>query len=121
MATLRIKRVYDAPASGDGKRILADRLWPRGMTREAAGIDYWAKAIAPSSELRQWYAHEEPKWPEFRRRYIAELDANPAGVAELRAHLGNGVATLLFQSKELQLNNAAALLEYLEARGARKK
>ena len=114
MPKLRIKRVYEAPARGDGRRILVDRLWPRGMTKEAAKIDYWAKAIAPSSALRQWYGHEPQKWPEFRKRYFAELAANPEGVAQLRKELGGGAATLLFQSKELEINNAVALREYLE-------
>jgi uncharacterized protein YeaO (DUF488 family) len=86
------------------------------VAKAAAGLHFWAKAVAPSHELRRWYQHAPAKWPEFRRRYFAELDANPAGVAELRAHLGRGVATLLFGSKETRLNNAAALREYLEAR-----
>jgi len=109
----RTKRVYDPPARSDGRRILVDRLWPRGLTKGKAGVDFWARAIAPSNELRKWYQHTPEKWPEFRRRYFAELDANPAGVAELRAQLGTGPVTLLFGSKETQLNNAAALVEYL--------
>ena len=114
MAKLRIKRVYEAPAKADGKRILVDRLWPRGMTREAVRIDHWARDVAPSNELRQWYGHEPKKWPDFRKRYFAELDANGDGVAALREALGSGTATLLFQSKEEELNNAVALLDYLE-------
>jgi uncharacterized protein YeaO (DUF488 family) len=117
LAALRIrtKRVYEPPASSDGRRILVDRLWPRGVAKAAAGIHFWAKAVAPSHELRRWYQHAPAKWPEFRRRYFAELDANPAGVAELRDHLGRGVVTLLFGSKEMMLNNATALAEYLGA------
>jgi uncharacterized protein YeaO (DUF488 family) len=114
MAKLRIQRIYEAPADAGGKRILVDRLWPRGMTREAAKIDAWVKDIAPSNLLRQWYSHEEKKWPEFRKRYFAELDANPQAVAGLRKEIGRGPATLLFQSKEAKLNNAAALKEYLD-------
>jgi len=79
-------------------------------------VDFWAKSVAPSNELRRWYQHTPAKWPEFQRRYFAELDANAAGVAELRAQLGRGVVTLLFGSKETRLNNATALREYLEAR-----
>jgi uncharacterized protein YeaO (DUF488 family) len=79
-------------------------------------VDFWARAVAPSHELRRWYQHAPEKWPEFRKRYFAELDANPAGVAELRAQLGPGTVTLLFGSKETQLNNAAALREYIESR-----
>jgi len=111
---LHVKRIYEPAARADGTRILVDRLWPRGLTKEAAAIDHWAKAVAPSNQLRQWYAHDPAKWPEFRRRYGAELDANPAALAELRGHLGAGPATLLFQSKELEINNAVALREYLE-------
>ena len=112
---IRSKRIYEAPAGTDGRRILIDRLWPRGLSKEKARIDFWAKSVAPSHELRRWYRHDPAKWEEFRRRYVAELDANPEGVAELRSHLGRGTATLLFSSKEERLNNAAALREYLEA------
>jgi uncharacterized protein YeaO (DUF488 family) len=116
MSKLRIKRIYEAPAKSDGTRLLVDRLWPRGLTREAAEIDYWAQEVAPSSELRQWYAHDPAKWGEFRDRYFAELAQNEAGVAALRAHFGKGVNTLLYQSKEENINNAVALKEYLEGR-----
>jgi len=113
---LETKRVYEEAARSDGKRILIDRLWPRGRSKEAARVDFWAKAIAPSNELRQWYQHDHAKWDEFRARYFAELDANPEGVAALRAEIGSGTTTLLFGSKEERFNNAAALCEYLEAR-----
>lgn len=112
---LRAKRVYDAPAGADGRRILVDRLWPRGLSKSKAKIDFWAKSVAPSTALRKWYGHDPDKWKEFRRRYFAELDHNPEGVAELKAHLGKGTVTLLFSSKETRLNNAGALREYLEA------
>ena len=111
---IRTKRIYEPPARGDGRRILVDRLWPRGLSKTAARIDYWAKAIAPSTRLRQWYGHDPVKWKEFRRRYFAELDANPQGLAELRRHLGRGTVTLLFSSREERLNNAMALREYLK-------
>ncbi len=111
---LLTKRVYDNPSPSDGRRILIDRLWPRGLSKSAVKIDFWAKAIAPSNELRRWYQHDPAKWDEFRRRYFAELDANPAGVAELRTHLGHGTVTILYGSKEARLNNATALREYLE-------
>ncbi len=112
---LRAKRIYDEPARSDGRRILIDRLWPRGVSKDAAQIDFWAKTVAPSNELRQWYNHDSSKWAEFCDRYFAELDSNPEGVAELRAQLGSGAATLLFSSKEERLNNASALREYLES------
>ncbi len=116
---LRTKRIYQEPDRSDGRRILVDRLWPRGVSKEAAQIDFWAKAVAPSNELRRWYRHDASKWQEFRDRYFAELDSNPEGVAELRSQLGSGAATLLFSSKEERLNNASALREYLESRRSR--
>ena len=112
---LRTKRIYELPAAADGRRILVDRLWPRGLTKTAAQIEYWARAVAPSTQLRRWYGHDPAKWKEFRRRYFAELDANPAGLAELHRHLGTGTVTLLYSSKEERLNNATPLREYLEA------
>ena len=111
---LRTKRIYIAAARSDGRRILIDRLWPRGVAKADARIDFWAKAVAPSTALRQWYQHDPAKWDEFRERYFAELDANPDGVAELQAELGDGVVTIVFGSKEERLNNATALVEYLE-------
>ena len=113
---VRTKRVYDPPHPGDGVRILVDRLWPRGLSKARAQIDYWAKAIAPSTQLRRWYGHDAAKWREFRRRYVAELDANRAGLADLRQHQGKGTVTLLYGSKEDRLNNATALQEYLQRR-----
>jgi uncharacterized protein YeaO (DUF488 family) len=110
---IRIKRVYEPPTPEDGRRILVDRLWPRGFSKEKAKIDYWARGIAPSTELRKWYGHEAMKWLEFQARYAAELEANPAGLEDLRNQLGDEV-TLVFSSKELHLNNAAALKIYLE-------
>ena len=112
---LRTKRIYEEPDRSDGKRILIDRLWPRGVSKEAARLDFWAKSVAPSSELRKWYGHDHSKWREFRERYFAELDANPEGLAELQIHLRGSTATLVFSSKEEHLNNASALREYLEA------
>jgi uncharacterized protein YeaO (DUF488 family) len=114
---IRTKRTYDPPARSDGRRILIDRLWPRGLSKDAARIDFWEKSAAPSHELRRWYQHDPDKWDEFCRRYFAELDANPEALAELRSHLGSGTATLLFGSKEERLNNASALQEYLASRG----
>ena len=111
---LRTKRIYDEPSRSDGRRILIDRLWPRGVSKENAKIDFWAKSVAPSTELRKWYQHDPEKWPEFRDRYFAELDANPEGLAELRTHLDNEHVTIVFSSKEERLNNASALREYLE-------
>jgi len=113
---VRTKRVYEPKARSDGRRILIDRLWPRGVSKATAGIHFWAKDVAPSHKLRRWYQHVPEKWPEFRRRYFAELDGNPAGVAALRRQLGRGVVTLVFGSKETRLNNASAMRDYLKAR-----
>ena len=110
---LHMKRVYEDSTPADGRRILVDRLWPRGVTKADARIDFWAKSVSPSTELRRWYGHDPEKWIEFRRRYFKELDANPDGVAELRAQLGSGTVTLVFSSKEVRLNNATALKDYL--------
>jgi uncharacterized protein YeaO (DUF488 family) len=118
---IHTKRIYDPPTRSDGRRILIDRLWPRGLSKTAARIDFWAKSVAVSTKLRRWYGHEPGKWQEFRRRYFAELDANPAGVAELRARLGTGAVTLLYGSKETRLNNASALSEYLQGRVKRRR
>lgn len=113
---LQTKRAYDASGKSDGTRILVYRLWPRGLSRDKAAIDLWLKEIAPSTELRQWYAHQPERWPEFRRRYFAELDHRPEAIAELRAAAGKGTATLLYAAKDTELNNAQALLEYLQSR-----
>jgi uncharacterized protein YeaO (DUF488 family) len=113
---LRTKRIYEKPARSDGRRILIDRLWPRGVSKENASIDGWAKEVAPSNELRRWYQHDAEKWPEFRRRYFAELSSIPECVEELRASLGGKTATLVFSSKETKLNNATALKEFLETK-----
>jgi len=112
---LQIKRAYEAPEKADGVRILVDRLWPRGLSRDKAAVDLWLKDIADSTELRRWYAHQPERWPEFRRRYFAELDRQPEAVAELRAVLGKGSATLVYAAKDVERNNAQALMEYLRA------
>ncbi|HSR63203.1 MAG TPA: DUF488 family protein [Gammaproteobacteria bacterium] len=109
-----VKRVYNKPAKKDGLRILVDRLWPRGLSKEKARIDYWPKDIAPSNELRKWYGHDPDKWKEFRQRYFRELDENAGAVSELLETIGNKPATLVFGSKEVEFNNAVALKEYLE-------
>ena len=113
---IRLKRVYNLPEKSDGKRILVDRLWPRGLTKEKARLDFWAKEISPSNELRQWYSHDPAKWDEFRQRYFTELDASPLAYAELLQAMGHGPVTFLFSSKEPTINNAAALTEYVEAK-----
>ena len=110
---LQVKRVYAATEPGDGTRILIDRLWPRGVPKQALAGVPWLKEIAPSAELRKWFGHEPARWKEFLRRYFAELDANPQAVAELRRRLGKGHATLLYAARDEEHNNAVALREYL--------
>jgi uncharacterized protein YeaO (DUF488 family) len=113
--SIKLKRIYEAADPSDGCRILVDRIWPRGISREKAKIDYWAKQAAPSSQLRKWYNHDPEKWGNFKQRYFAELDAKPESVQELMDQLCRDAATtFLYASKEPELNNAAALKEYIE-------
>lgn len=113
--TIQIKRVYEEPEESDGRRILVDRLWPRGLSKEKAKVDLWLKEIAPSTELRRWYGHDSMKWTEFKSRYAAELEANPGPVDEILAEVQRDIVTFLYSSKEEQLNNAVALKEYIES------
>jgi uncharacterized protein YeaO (DUF488 family) len=110
-----VKRVYDPPAVEDGFRVLVDRLWPRGLSKEKAHIDVWLKEVAPSTELRRWFHHEAPLFDEFTARYEAELDANPGPVDKLR-ELGrtHPVVTLLVGARDPELNQGVALERYLE-------
>jgi uncharacterized protein YeaO (DUF488 family) len=110
---LRMKRVYDAPSAEDGTRILVDRIWPRGLTKERAAIDLWLKDVAPSTQLRTWFGHDPGLWPEFRERYFAELRANGAAVTQLVDRAAAGPVTLLFGAHDSEHNNAVALSEYL--------
>jgi uncharacterized protein YeaO (DUF488 family) len=113
---IKIKRVYDAPSSGDGKRILIDRLWPRGVKKDDARIDAWMKDVAPSDGLRKWFGHDPEKWGEFKARFFAELKNRKDLVDQLAGMARKGRVTLLYGSKEERFNNAVALKEYLETR-----
>lgn len=110
---LAVKRIYDEPSEGDGERILVDRLWPRGMSREKASVDLWMRDIAPSGPLRKWYGHDRTRWDEFRRRYREELKAKEEMVGELRARCSDHVVTLLYSTRERVFNNAEALRQIL--------
>jgi uncharacterized protein YeaO (DUF488 family) len=112
---IRIKRVYEPVAPGDGHLFLVDRLWPRGFTKEKLAIEAWLKEVAPSDDLRHWYSHDPAKWDEFRRRYFAELDGKPEIWRVLLDAAAQGDVTLLYSSKELKINNAVALKQYLDA------
>ena len=107
--------MYEEPEEADGRRILVDRLWARGLSKQKAKVDVWIKEIAPSTDLRQWYGHDPVKWPEFKTRYAAELEENPTIVEGFIAEIQAGVVTFLYSSKEERLNNAVALKEYLES------
>jgi uncharacterized protein YeaO (DUF488 family) len=110
---VKIKRVYEKPAKGDGKRILVDRLWPRGLTKEKASIDLWLKNIAPSTELRKWFGHDPDKWKEFKKRYHQELEKNNEQVSILYEELEKRVVTLVYGAKDEQHNEALVLKEWL--------
>lgn len=112
--TILLKRAYDSPESSDVFRILVDRLWPRGMTKDAAQIDLWLKDVAPSTTLRQWFGHDPSKWAEFQERYFLELRDNPEAIEQLKGHVRQGVVTLVYGAKDTEHNHAVALKEYLE-------
>jgi uncharacterized protein YeaO (DUF488 family) len=113
---IELKRVYDPPAQSDGRRVLVDRVWPRGIARDDLEIEAWLKDLAPSTELRTWFAHDASRWQEFKRRYFEELAARPEAVRELAAQANAGRITLLFAARDRERNNAVALKEYLEGR-----
>ena len=113
---VKIKRVYDPSSNDDGKRILVDRLWPRGLKKEDVHFDEWVKDIAPSVELRTWFNHDPQKWKEFKRLFFKELHGKRETVDGIVRLAKKGTVTLLFGSREEHFNNAAALKEYLEAR-----
>lgn len=117
----RLKRIYDAPAAEDGTRLLVDGLWPRGLKRERLRLDAWLKEVAPSGELRHWFAHDPAKWAEFRRRYFAELDGKPEGWQPIIATARRGNVTLLYGARDTEHNNAVALKEYLETKLSEEK
>ena len=112
--TIRPKRLYDAPSRADGCRVLADRLWPRGLRKDDARLDAWAKDLAPSDELRKWFGHDPDKWPEFRKRYAAELAELKDQVAEMVAGCPKKTITLVFAAKDAEHNNAVVLKEFIE-------
>lgn len=113
---IRIKRVYEPVASGDGARFLVDRLWPRAVKKEELRLSGWLKESAPSAGLRTWFGHDPEKWPEFRRRYHEELERNPDAWRPLLDAAGKGTVTLLFAARDPEHNNAVALKDYLEAK-----
>ncbi|MEM0482190.1 MAG: DUF488 domain-containing protein [Nitrososphaerota archaeon] len=113
----KIKRAYDKPAKDDGYRVLVDRIWPRGLSKESARIDLWMREIAPSTGLRKWFGHDPSKWPVFKARYEKELDSKSAFIEDLlNLEKMHGVVTLLYGARDTEHNNAVVLKEYLETR-----
>ena len=120
---IQLQRVYDEAAAGsakgEGTSFLVERLWPRGIKKEALHFDAWLKEAAPSTELRQWFAHDQAKWKEFQRRYFAELDKKPEALEPIRNALRHGPVIFLYSSHDMEHNNAVALKTYLAPRKAR--
>ncbi len=111
---IKIKRIYENPAQNDGFRFLVDRLWPRGLTREASKIDDWLKNVAPSQPLRVWFGHDPAKWDEFCRRYTAELDGKPETWLPILEAARRGNVTLLYSARDTEHNSALILMGYLK-------
>jgi uncharacterized protein YeaO (DUF488 family) len=112
---LRIRRIYDAPARTDGYRILVDRIWPRGISKRRAKLDAWLPELAPSAELRKWFGHDPERWPEFRKRYRAELARKTSLIDSIRHRALDEPVTLLFAARDPSYNNARVLLHVIEA------
>jgi uncharacterized protein YeaO (DUF488 family) len=113
---VRLKRAYEPPAASDGYRVLIDRLWPRGVSRGQASLDEWARELAPSAELRRWFAHDPTRFEGFRRRYIEELVAQEAKLRELRRRAREGTVTLVYAAHDTEHNDAVVLAERLRGR-----
>ena len=114
---IQVKRIYEPPEPSDGHRMLVDRIWPRGVSREKAAIDEWLKEIAPSTELRRWFGHDPDRWPEFRRRYARELAGRPELLTHVRLLSRQGMVTLLYSARDRERNQAVALAEILDVSG----
>jgi uncharacterized protein YeaO (DUF488 family) len=112
--SIRLKRVYDKPAKADGRRVLVDRIWPRGLKKKEARVDEWLKELAPSTGLRKWFGHDPVRWNEFKKRYSAELDDQREWVKQLAGEASKRTVTLLFAAKDTEHNNAVALKEHLK-------
>jgi uncharacterized protein YeaO (DUF488 family) len=112
--TIHLKRVYEQPAPEDGTRILVERLWPRGLSKERAAVDLWLKEVAPSPELRRWFGHDPAKWDEFRRRYRNELRALQEEPERLRRLVLSGPVTFVYAARDTERNSAVLLREFVE-------
>lgn len=116
---IRLKRVYEAPGPEDGLRVLVERLWPRGLTRDRAAVDVWLKDLAPSPELRRWYGHDPARWAEFCERYGAELTQQEEWIRTLKQQSEEGAVTLVYAARDEHRNSAVALKRYLERGSSR--
>ena len=114
---VKIKRVYEPRSPQDGQRVLVDRVWPRGMSKEKLRDAVWLKDVAPSAELRKWFGHQPERWREFRAGYRSELERNPEPLETLRALCNRGPVTLLYSARDTEHNQAVVLAEYLAGRG----
>ena len=112
---IRVKRVYEPPAASDGTRLLAERLWPRGLKKESLKLDGWLREVAPGTTLRKWFNHDPARWAEFQRRYREELDRQPSAWQPILEAARKGTVTLLFSSRNAECNNVVALKDYLES------
>lgn len=112
---IRIKRAYEPASETDGQRILVDRLWPRGISKERAKIDRWARELAPSTALRKWFGHDPAKWAEFQKRYKKELLANGEALREITGIAQSSTVTLIYGARDLQHNEAVVLQDVIEA------
>ncbi|RWG80540.1 MAG: DUF488 family protein [Mesorhizobium sp.] len=110
---VKLKRAYETPVADDGTRVLVDRLWPRGVKKTEAAIDYWMKELAPSTELRKWFGHDPARWDEFRRRYAAEIHQHRDELGQLRSLMQEGAVTLVFSAHDEAHNDAVVLREIL--------
>jgi len=113
---IRLKRAYEAPSKSDGVRVLVERLWPRGVTKERAALDLWLKDVAPSPALRTWFGHDPKKWEGFKERYWKELEEREEAVKQLRALIRRGTVTLVYAARDEEHNGAVALKAFLERR-----
>lgn len=111
---IKLKRAYERPSRNDGERILVERLWPRGLTKERAALDLWLKDVAPSANLRKWFGHDPARWEQFQKRYWKELQAKNDAVALLKQKGKRGTVTLVYAAKDEQHNGALALKSFLE-------
>jgi uncharacterized protein YeaO (DUF488 family) len=116
---IKIKRVYEKRAPGDGERILVDRLWPRGLSKRAAAVDEWMKDLAPSHELRKWFGHDPARWREFRRRYVVELKGQRKALAAIGRKARGRTVTLVFGARDTEHNDAVVLKDVIDRLGRR--